>query len=210
MWEAVDWPDYGGRAVRLPVAKSRLRLVAEGKLTQVRLPSNRPTTRLRPGSSHVVGTEIRVIITKPLRAQAVKDITLEEAIASGFRTRQDFWDEWEHGPDCWVIEFVVDRSHTPNLLSRRGVPAYTSSPHEAMDREPEAVDRTVVDDYAKMAEANSELLREQRRERLAEDYREARQLAKAIGVDIRRQESAIGRQVDAIWRKAKGAEKDAA
>lgn len=110
-------------------------------------------------------------------AQALEDMTEDDARAEGFRTLAAFLDHWqaEHGEPpartaemCWVLRLqVVPSEDVPRLLTPSGMPAhselgYTQSPSKAMRDEPEAVDEATQTRFSADAESMSRILRAER------------------------------------------------
>jgi hypothetical protein len=141
---------------------SHIRLIASGKKTEIR---ERNITGPRP--PYKVGDlfGVKSAYRKPKRfdvevlevdAQLLGDVTYREAVAEGYRTRDELWDWWkENDPafnlnlEVWVYRIRIYGDH-PRLLvpssSPRGTEkGYTTQPGRAMfdsgnlESEPEAL-----------------------------------------------------------------------
>lgn len=124
----------------------------------------------------------------------------DEAEAWGFETREEFIEDWqsENGKnviDTYLIRFryAVD---LPNMLARHG--GYTHADFDALDGEPEAVDRATLDEFSDRARRRFEA--RMVKQPLDERVRELLD-AQARGIDVSRQLSAIERRVEAGERK---------
>lgn len=192
--------------MRLDLPKGHLRLVAEGKKSQICVPANRKVDNLRPGSSHVVGKELRVILLKAPRFGHADAITFDEARAEGWRTRDEFLEDWRErfgeARECWVLEVAVDRAHRPRLLHRDSSHGYTQNAHQALGQEPEAVDKSVQERFSADADEKGKALRAERHAENERRYAEAKARALAIGADITKQEMQVERAVQVMERKA--------
>lgn len=120
------------------------------------------------GKAAVEGIRLLVVAVSS-EPERVGDLTLEGAIAEGFRTRQEFFDYWaelygECDPETlvWVIRFkptFEDRFMTDNLDPRKGPLDITPSPPATggMRAEPQLVPKEFEDTEATLARGRDEI-----------------------------------------------------
>lgn len=164
----------------------------------------------------------RILLTD-VRREAVVAITLPDAVAEGFRGVADFARTWihhydpayrpalEHASDpevldrfaarfadqeVWVLTFELDETADPRFLHRHSERGYTSSPRDAVEDEPEAIDEATQRRITEQANQRDEERRmaqqEQARRRVSADLRDAKlrmmaaeRRARSLGLDIR-------------------------
>jgi hypothetical protein len=138
----------------------------------------------------------------------------DEAESWGFETREEYIEDWiaDHGrnvADTYVVQFryAVDM---PNLLARHG--NYTHTTFDAVADEPEAVDRSLLLDFAahnrakdtlRKLGATAERLDDQAS--LEQQLADVRKLAKERNININATERLIQRKIDEIKRKLRDA-----
>jgi len=153
------------------------------------------------GRVHIVG----------LHHQAIADMTADDAKAEGHRNLPEFrawWAEYA-GPEathCWSLDLVVDLSEHGRFLHRQSERGYTTDPHLAMPREPEAVEiGELAPFWADLARARLDAAKgspstKTRAQRLAELENEAR----TRGLDTRRLDASIDRRIAAYENLIRG------
>jgi len=152
------------------------------------------------GRVHIVG----------LHHQAIADMTADDAKAEGHRNLPEFATWWtaQH-PDvtyCWALDLVLDRSEHGRFLHRQSERGYTTDPHLAMPREPEAVEiGELAPFWADLARARLDAAKgspsmKPRAQRLAELEEEAR----LRGLDTRRLDASIDRRIAAYENLIRG------
>lgn len=167
---------------------------------------------IQPGRGRSAIGRLRVTA---VRQEALGELTFKDALAEGFKTRDDFWAYWcdLHGVQApnldqlvWVIGFEVDRAHRARLLHRNSERGYTDQPHEALEGEPEAVDpATLKREWSEGAERRHDKARAEAKGELEDRLASARKRARAAGVDTRSQEAAIERRIEGLERRLKDA-----
>ena len=189
------------------------RLVMDGRKSQTR-------RRVRPDETvcrYVAGRSYSVqhdrhrpavgrLVVVSVAQQPLGDLTLRDARAEGFRTRQEFRDHWHRlFPDMaaqdvvWVLVIRPDGDPV-RLLHKDSSRGYTSRPEEAIPGEPEAVDADTLQQFAEDGAVRHLAFREGLR--LEDRLAHASRRAQAAGVDVTREHAAIARRVEAIERKA--------
>jgi hypothetical protein len=198
------------------------RLVTQGRKTQTRrkVKEDETSCRYKVGRHYALqvpapkgskkravtreGPRLKILDT---RSELVCDITLEDAQAEGFKTREDFFDYWRelYGPkadlevEVWVITFAlfVDAPRFLHVDSSRG---YTSNNRDALPDEPEAVDTETQEaiteqglHHYNIVHAADVAKREVRT--ITAQLQEARAIAIKKGIDISPDVEALKKQV---------------
>lgn len=181
----------------------------------------------------------RILLTDVVR-QAVTEISLVDAVREGFRGTADFARTWlalydtayrealEHatdpevldrftarfaGHEVWVLTFELDDSAAPRLLHRHSERGYTSSPRDAVEEEPEAIDEAIQHRITQQAHQRDEerlmAQQEEARRRLSADMRDVRlrmmaaeRRARARGLDVRDEVRLAIKSAERIERQA--------
>lgn len=189
------------------------RMVDQGRKTQTRrrVRPGETECRYRPGGSYAIqhdraAPSIGRLIVVSVARQQLSDVTLRDARAEGFSSRQEFLEFWRglfptSAPtdEVWALIIAPDRDPV-RLLHRDSSRGYTTRRHEAMSDEPEAVD---ADTLARYATANHGRHTASRGgQPLDRRLGVALRRADRAGVDVTREAAAIARRVGAIERKA--------
>lgn len=199
------------------IFKPRLaRLVLAGKKTQTRRPvkAGEETCRYHEGRSYAVQPgrgkpQVCRIKILEVRRELLHEITYPDAVAEGFRTRDEFFDYWRElyktGPlievPVWAIRFCLD-DDAPRLLAQRSEHGYTTEERLALaaerGAEAEAVPTQVLDRFAR-----------RNREREAEGWIEKRAELERILAELPKEAQAevrvIRRRIEAIDRRLRSA-----
>jgi hypothetical protein len=206
------------------------RLVTEGRKTQTRrkVKEHETSCRYKVGRHYALqvpapksskaravtreGPRLEIVDT---RSELLANLTLEDAQAEGFKTREDFFDYWRelHGPNAdldvevWVITFALffDAPRFLHVNSSRG---YTSNARDALPDEPEAVDAETQEAINKqnlhhynVVHAADLAKREART--IAAQLREARAIAIKKGIDISPDVEALKDQIAELQEKVR-------
>jgi hypothetical protein len=161
--------------------------------------------------------QARVFIQHVTR-QPIGNLTIEDAQAEGFPTREAFIDYWTnlHGHktfhpehDVWVITFTVDRSEPALLMAKQSELGYTTSHDQAVrDTDEAPVDAETLERWAQDARADRADRQKQiaakrlaGRTRPEDRLEELRKIAHERGVDVRTDVKAIERRLDSIEKR---------
>jgi len=189
------------------------RMVLAGTKTQTRrrVRPGETECRYRLGSTYAVQHDRqrpstgRLVVVAVARQQ-LGDITLRDAKAEGFRTRQAFLAFWAGlfptmtlDDAVWALVIAPDRDPV-RMLHRDSTRGYTTRRRVALPDEPEAVDHDTQARYS----AEGFERHQARRDGTPLSGRLGAALtgAEAAGVDVTRETLAIRRRVEAIERKA--------
>lgn len=164
-----------------------VKAIIAGRKTQMRfkVEEDEPTCSYEVGRSYAVqlwepvkdefggrqpkwNTKVRVRVSG-IRQQDIHDVSEAELESEGYTRRGELFRALgylEHVRDVplWVVTFAVDQEHHPRLLHRDSSHGYTENRYQALQDEPEAVDRDTLKVYALENRQGDELRHARRRQ----------------------------------------------